>query len=42
MGMRMVKVPPAGVVDAVVVDRRTGESWTVRVEPFEMAETVVT
>ncbi len=38
----MIPVPPMGAVDDVVVDRRTGESWTVRVEPFELAEGVVT
>lgn len=42
MGIHMVTVPPTGAVDDVVVDRRTGASWTVRVEPFELAETVVT
>lgn len=42
MGIRMIPVPPMGAVDDVVVDRRTGESWTVRVEPFELAEGVVT
>uniref|UniRef100_UPI003735BB18 formylglycine-generating enzyme family protein n=1 Tax=Luteococcus sp. TaxID=1969402 RepID=UPI003735BB18 len=42
MGIRMIPVPPRGAVDEVVVDRRTGESWTVRVEPFELAQTVVT
>ena len=36
----MIPVPPMGAVDDVVVDRRTGESWTVRVEPFELAEGV--
>lgn len=38
----MITMPPRGAVDEVVVDRRTGESWTVRVEPFELAQTVVT
>ena len=35
-------VPPTGPVDETVIDRRTNRSWTVHVEPFELATTVVT
>lgn len=38
----MVRIPPGGPVDEVLVDRRTDRTWVVRVEPFEMATTVVT
>lgn len=42
MTTHMVTVPPTGAVEELVVDRRTGASWTTRVEPFALAETVVT
>ncbi len=38
----MVTVPPTGAAEELVVDRRTGHSWSVRVQPFELATTVVT
>lgn len=38
----LVTVPLAGAVEELVVDRRTGGSWTVHVEPFAVADTVVT
>lgn len=37
-----VEVPPSGPVEETVIDRRTGRSWSVRVEPFELAAVVVT
>lgn len=42
MSVQMVMVPPEGAVEELMVDRRTGHSWTVNVEPFELAATVVT
>ena len=42
MRMDVVTVPPGGGVEELVVDRRSGRSWTVHVEPFEVATTVVT
>ncbi|EPH00405.1 hypothetical protein HMPREF1531_02516 [Propionibacterium sp. oral taxon 192 str. F0372] len=42
MRIRMVAVPLIGTVEEVMVDCPTGSSWTVRVEPFALAETVVT
>lgn len=38
----MVRVPPHGAVDEVVIDRRTNRSWVVTVAPFEIATTTVT
>lgn len=43
MSMNMVAVPPLGAtVQEPMVDRRTGTTWTVRVEPFRMSDAVVT
>lgn len=42
MGVDLVAVPLPDVVAELVVDRCTGASWTVRVEPFQLAATVVT
>ncbi len=42
MSLDMVTVLPLGVVEEPMVDRRTGDSWMVHVEPFELSETVVT
>ncbi|WP_314686051.1 formylglycine-generating enzyme family protein [uncultured Bifidobacterium sp.] len=42
MSVQMVMVPLRGAVEEHMVDRRTGRSWTVNVEPFELAATVVT
>ncbi len=42
MRLELVAVLPQGSVAEPMVDRRTGSSWTVHVEPFELAETVVT
>lgn len=42
MDVEMVALPFLGPVEEQVVDRSTGTSWTVRVEPFELATTVVT
>ena len=42
MNVEMVALPLLGRVEEQVVDRSTGTSWTVRVEPFELATTVVT
>ena len=38
----MVRVPAGGPAAEVIVDRRTGRTWTVEVGPFEIATTVVT
>lgn len=38
----MIRVPPQGPVDEVVIDRRTDRQWTVSVQPFEIAATTVT
>lgn len=38
----MVRVPAGGRAVEVMVDRRTGRTWTVEVGPFEIATTVVT
>ncbi|GMA42010.1 hypothetical protein GCM10025883_40550 [Mobilicoccus caccae] len=38
----LITVPLPSAVEELVVDRRTGESWTAHVEPFAMADTVVT
>ncbi len=42
MSLDMVTVLPLGFVEEPMVDRRTGDSWMVHVEPFELSETVVT
>lgn len=42
MSVDLVAVLPLGAVHEPMVDRRTGASWTVRVEPFRLSETVVT
>lgn len=42
MTVPWVIAPPTGPVDETVIDRRTNQSWTVHVEPFELATTVVT
>lgn len=42
MSIDVVRIPPSGPVAEVMVDRRTGRTWTVDVAPFEMAVTVVT
>lgn len=42
MSVQTVTVPPQGAVEESIVDRRTGRSWTIHVEPFELATTVVT
>lgn len=42
MNVLMVTVPPNGSVKETVVDRRTGDTWSIQVEPFQIATTVVT
>ncbi|GMA38239.1 formylglycine-generating enzyme family protein [Mobilicoccus caccae] len=42
MPIDMVRVPPQGPVAEAMVDRRTGRTWTVEVDRFEIATTVVT
>ena len=42
MTIVMVRVPPDGPVTETLTDRRTGRTWTVRVQPFEIADRVVT
>lgn len=42
MTIDMVRIPPDGPACEVMVDRRTGRTWTVEVAPFEIAVTVVT
>ncbi|GGU18668.1 hypothetical protein GCM10007979_16840 [Nocardioides albus] len=38
----MVRLPEGDPVAEAMVDRRTGRTWTVDVDPFEIASTVVT
>lgn len=38
----MVRVPREGSVVESMVDRRSGRTWTIEVDPFEIATTVVT
>ena len=38
----LIRVPARGPVVEAMVDRRTGQTWAARVEPFEIATTVVT
>lgn len=42
MSGHMIALPMSGAVEELVVDRRTGDSWAVRVEPFTLSETVIT
>lgn len=42
MVLSMVRIPQDGAVEELIVDRRTERRWTVSVEPFEIATTVVT
>lgn len=42
MVLSMVRIPQSGAVNELIVDRRTERRWTVTVEPFEIATTVVT
>ncbi|WP_243886408.1 formylglycine-generating enzyme family protein [Dermatophilus congolensis] len=42
MKTHLVTVPLPGAVKETVIDRRTGQSWIVHVEPFALADTVVT
>lgn len=42
MPIDMIRVPARGPVAEAMVDRRTGQTWTVNVDPFEIAPTVVT
>lgn len=42
MRVDLVAMPFRDAVEELVVDRRTGRSWTVRVEPFELSTVAVT
>lgn len=42
MSVDLIAVPVLDAVEERVVDRRTGHSWAVHVEPFELSATVVT
>lgn len=42
MPIDMVRVPTGATVAEAMVDRRTGRTWTVDVDAFEIARTVVT
>lgn len=42
MPIDLIRVPARGPVVEAMVDRRTGQTWAVRVDPFEIATTVVT
>lgn len=38
----LIPLPLSGVVEELMVDRRTGKSWTVHVEPIAVSDTAVT